>query len=42
MGPLMIILIILILAVGVQVINDWDSLFPQSQTRSEHKTLKNN
>lgn len=42
MGPLMIILIIFIFAVIVQVINYWDSLFPQSQPRSKHKTIKNN
>ncbi|AMV61396.1 Hypothetical protein ADU72_1973 [Pediococcus damnosus] len=40
MGPLMIILVIFIFAIGVQVINDWDSLFPQSKTQSKNKDLK--
>jgi len=40
MGPLMIILFIFIFAVIIQVINDWNSLSPQSKTRSKDKDLK--
>ncbi|WP_412988191.1 hypothetical protein ACLJJ6_05570 [Pediococcus siamensis] len=42
MGPLMIILAIILFAIAVQVINDWDSLFPQSQSKQKRKTLKDN
>ncbi|GEL14301.1 hypothetical protein [Pediococcus cellicola] len=42
MGPLMIILFIIVFAIVVQVVNDWDSVFPKSPAHSRRKSLKDN